>query len=93
MSGLIVGGGVGQPYIKEDALFVPAVSTGRNEKVIVRHVGNQVVTVVVRDRVAPTDPYMLLLRATLYTKRVPNSVFPAPPVSRQLKEILIRGNQ
>ena len=63
---------------------------GRKEKVITRIVDGMRVTVKIREKVAPSDPLVLLTKASLFTKQVPGSRFPAPVINRRIKEALIK---
>jgi hypothetical protein len=81
------GEGIGGTY----TVVTPVEDTpGRQEKVITRIVDGKRVVVRVRADVAPVDPMLVLIRASLYSKAVRGAPFPVPPISRQIKEALTR---
>lgn len=82
------GEGFGQEYSPPSQSVQGQV--GRHEKVITRVIEGKRVTIRVREFVAPSDPLILLMKASLYTRQVPGSRFPVPPISRRIKEALIR---
>lgn len=87
------GEGFGRVYQEE----VPTedIGVGRREKMIIATVGDNRITVIVRDTIVPEDPYLNLVRAAAYpylTGGGSNAIFPAPPVSRRIKDVLIKTN-
>jgi len=64
--------------------------TGRQEKVISRTIGDKRVTIKIRELVAPSDPLILLTKASVYTKKMPGSRFPVPAINRRIKEALVK---
>ena len=65
----------------------------RREKFIETTVNGMRVTVVVRDSIVDWDPYLNMVRATAYTYQKgggPGVRFPVPPISRELKDVLIK---
>ena len=68
-------------------------SEHRREKVVVTMVGGNQVTMIIRDTIVPEDPYLSMVRAAAYLYQQgsgPSKRFPVPPVSRQLKDVLIK---
>lgn len=84
-----LGEGIGGEYEGATAIIEDG-QPGRKEKVIIRIVGDKRVTVKLRERVAPVDPLILLTKAGIYTKQVPGSRYPTPPINRRVKEALIK---
>lgn len=93
--GDIVGEGFGRVTANPP---VPAQDVGdyRREKMIRTMVGDLEVTVFVRDTIVPEDPILNMMRATAYTWQMgrgsARSVFPVPPISRDIKDALIKTN-
>jgi hypothetical protein len=74
---------------------VPSYDVGidRREKIIETIVGEEVVSVIVRDTIVDWDPYLNMVRATAYMYQTgggPTVQFPVPPISRELKDVLIK---
>ena len=82
------GEGFGRDY--EAALPVVDGQEGRREKVVTQIIGGKKVTITIRESIAPTDPVVLLTKASLYTQVLKNAKFPMPPIRREIKEALIR---
>ncbi|MHA2333757.1 MAG: hypothetical protein ACXAEU_17155 [Candidatus Hodarchaeales archaeon] len=68
----------------------------RRERTIRTVVGNDVVTVIVRDTIVPEDPFLNMIRAAAYTwqqgRGSPRVWFPVPPIGRDIKDALIKIN-
>lgn len=65
----------------------------RRERTIITMVGENRVTLIIRDTIVPEDPYLNMVRAAAFVYQStggPANRFPVPPVSRQLKDVLIR---
>lgn len=65
----------------------------RRERIVVTMVGGNRVTMIIRDSIVPEDPYLNMVRAAAYLYQKgggPTQRFPVPPVSRQLKDVLIK---
>lgn len=65
----------------------------RREKTIEIEVNGERVTVITRDTIVDWDPYLNMVRATAYMYQTgggPSVMFPVPPVSRELKDVLIK---
>lgn len=83
------GGVVTPPVRSEDG---PAADY-RRERTITTMVGGNRVTLIIRDTIVPEDPYLNMVRAAAYLYQEgggPTKRFPVPPVSRQLKDVLIK---
>lgn len=86
-----VGEGFGRTYTKEVASETKTLL--RKEKKIVTVVDGQRVTVIIRDSVVPEDPYLTLVRAAAFPYQVADkgmAKFPVPPISRSVKDALIK---
>lgn len=85
----ILGDGFGKVYKKP----IPRQQTaeGRQEIFTETVVGGRRVVVVVRQDLVVEDPYLNLARAQAYAIAT-GEPFPAPPVSRSIKDYLIRTN-
>lgn len=83
------GDGIGRVYRK-----VPAYETTtgrRTERTTALTVGKYSVEVIVRDSIVPEDPYLNMVRAAAF-QLVEKGAFPVPPVTRNVKDFLIKTN-
>lgn len=84
-------GQFGRNYVKPT--HVESEDSPRRERTITTVVGGQRVTIIVRDTIVPEDPYLNLIRAAAYpyqTAKGADGIFPVPPVSRRIKDVLIK---
>jgi hypothetical protein len=88
------GDGFGRTYVKP--VNVEDTSNPvRKEKVITTTVNGSVIKVILRDTITSWDPYLNLVRASAYPWIVSQHgkgkpYFPVPPVSRRIKDSLIK---
>lgn len=61
----------------------------RTERTTTLTVGENNVTIIVRDAIVPEDPYLNLVRGAAY-QVADKGPFPVPPVSRNVKDFLIK---
>jgi hypothetical protein len=88
------GDGFGRTYTAPVAVEDTSNSV-RNEKVITSMVDGNKVTITIRDKIVSWDPYLNLIRASAYPWIVSQNgkgkpYFPVPPVSRRIKDALIK---
>ena len=90
------GEGFGRPYTPA----IPRVDTtenGRREKFITAFADGHRITVVLRDKIVAWDPYLVLVKASVYPYIVAGQgqgkpYYPAPLTSRKIKDALIKTN-
>ena len=88
------GEGFGRRYVPPTATEDESNSV-RTEKVIFVKVGEDRIRVVLRDKIVSFDPYLVLVRASLYPYTVTargrgKPYYPAPPTNRKTKDALIK---
>jgi hypothetical protein len=88
------GDGFGRTY-KKPVNVEDTSNLVRREKVITTTVNGAVVKVILRDTIISWDPYLNLIRASAYPWIVAQNgkgrpYFPVPPVSRRIKDALIK---
>jgi hypothetical protein len=67
----------------------------RRERTITQIVGGQTVVLILRDTIVPEDPYLNMVWASSYVymeNSGPGNRFPVTPVSRPIKDALIKTN-
>lgn len=88
------GDGIGRVYTPP--VNVEDTSTSeRTEKVITTEVDGNKIKVILRDTIVSWDPYLNLVRAAAYPWIVAKNgkgrtYFPVPPISRRIKDALIK---
>lgn len=91
-----VGEGFGQTITQGADVPSRDIGEHRREKMIRTVVGNDEITIIIRDTIVPEDPILNMMRATAYTWQVgrgsARTRFPVPPIGRDLKDALIKTN-
>ena len=88
------GDGIGRVYSPPTTVQDSSNSV-RTEKVIYTEVDGARVKVIIRDKIVSWDPYLNLVRASAYPWIMAKNgsgrtYFPVPPVSRRVKDALIK---
>lgn len=88
------GEGFGRPYTRPTSVEDTS-NPVRKEKRIVVEVNGDKQIMILRDKIVSWDPYLNLIRASAYPWKVAMSgggkpYFPVPPVSRRVKDALIK---
>ena len=88
------GDGFGAAYVTSKQIEDNSNSV-RTEKIITTQIGEDKIRVILRDKIVSFDPYLVLVRASLYPIIVTGKgrgkpYFPAPPTNRKTKDALIK---